>query len=322
MHPGQVGDEVSTGVLRACGLQKSYGDLHAVKSVSFEVQPGQVYGLLGPNGAGKTTTLSMIVGVLEPDHGHVEIAGRQGIRGSDGRPLVGYVPQDVALYPDLTARENIVFFAMLAGLSRREAAREADWALEVVDLLGRANDRVSRLSGGMARRVNIAAGLVHHPKVLTLDEPTVGVDPQSRRFILESIRNLADSDVAVLFSSHYIAEVEQLCDVVGIIDHGQVVAEGPVRQLVQQSGGHAVIRVTTEGPSDELAEALVALPGVENVVADAPNQLAITADDPSVVVPQLFSLASNLAVALGGLEVGGRDLESAFIAVTGRSLRE
>jgi ABC-2 type transport system ATP-binding protein len=309
-------------MLRVCGVQKSYGSLHAVKGLSFEVRPGEVYGLLGPNGAGKTTTLGMIVGVIRPDHGYAEVEGGVGIRDARGNPLIGFVPQDVALYPNLSATENVALFGMLAGMPRREATAAAARALATVDLSSRADDRVARLSGGMARRVNIAAGLVHGPKVLALDEPTVGVDPQSRRFILDGVRALADEGLAVVFSSHYIAEVEQLCDRVGIIDRGQMIAEGTVTQLVRESGGAALVRATTEGPCDDLARAAGELPAAERVSVEERNRLALSTPDPTAVVPALFALAAELRVAVTGLEVGGRDLETAFINLTGRSLRE
>ena len=183
--------------------------------VGFKIAEGEVYGLLGPNGAGKTTTMKMVCGLLEPDKGTISIAGQQAIGNLEVKALIGYVPQDVALYPDLTARENLAFLARLYKLGRRTVASRVDEALELTDLADRRDDRLDSFSGGMKRRLNIAAGLLNHPKLLVLDEPTVGVDPQSRHAILERVQAFGREGLAVVYTTHYMEEAERVCDRVG-----------------------------------------------------------------------------------------------------------
>ena len=218
-------------VLDCAGLTKSFGMRLAVDGVGFRIFEGEVYGLLGPNGAGKTTTMKMVCGLLEPDKGTISIAGRQAIGNLEVKALIGYVPQDVALYPDLTAGENLEFLARLYKLGRRTVAARVDEALELTELTDRRNDRLDSFSGGMKRRMNIAAGLLNHPRLLVLDEPTVGVDPQSRHAILERVQAFGREGLAVVYTTHYMEEAERVCDRVGIIDHGHPVAIGSVEDL-------------------------------------------------------------------------------------------
>ena len=226
-----------TSVLTCAGLHKRFGDLEAVAGVSFTIAPGETYGLLGPNGAGKTTTISMVCGLLEADAGEVFVAGeRMTTTTTSIRALVGYVPQDIAIYPDLTGRENLVFFARLQGLPRTAARERAAEVLGVVGLTDRADDRSSEYSGGMKRRLNIGIGLLHRPTLLVLDEPTVGVDPQSRNAILASVEELAGAGMGVLYTTHYMEEAERLCDRVGIIDAGALRAEGTPKDLMETTG--------------------------------------------------------------------------------------
>lgn len=195
--------------------------------MSLSIAPGETYGLLGPNGAGKTTTIRMVCGLLRPHAGTVRVAGQPVSTGAGpAKRLIGFVPQDVALYPDLSVRENLRFFGRLYRLPRRQRERRVDEVLDLIDLSARAGDRVDSLSGGMRRRLNIGAGLVHAPTLLVLDEPTVGVDPQSRHAILESVHRFGEEGMAVLYTTHYMEEAERLCDRVGIIDRGRLVAEG------------------------------------------------------------------------------------------------
>ncbi|MFZ5870399.1 MAG: ABC transporter ATP-binding protein, partial [Actinomycetota bacterium] len=219
-------------VLECEGLSRRFGDRLAVDDVSFSIAPGETYGLLGPNGAGKTTTIRMVCGLLRPDAGTVRLAGGDVRDNRDARQLVGYVPQEVALYPDLSARENLDFFGRLYGLRGDTLRRRVSDVLALVDLADRAGDRVESFSGGMRRRLNIGAGLVHRPRLLVLDEPTVGVDPQSRHAILASVQRFGAEGMAILYTTHYMEEAERLCRRVGIIDHGRLVAEGTRRELV------------------------------------------------------------------------------------------
>ncbi|HWH31108.1 MAG TPA: ABC transporter ATP-binding protein [Egibacteraceae bacterium] len=220
-------------VLRCEGLRQAYGRRVAVDGVGFTIAEGEAYGLLGPNGAGKTTTISMLCGLLSPDAGHVEVAGhRMDAEPFAAKALIGYVPQELALYPDLSARENLTFFGRVQGLSGAELRARVAHALEVAGLVDRAGDRVEAYSGGMKRRVNIAVGLLHRPKLLVLDEPTVGVDPQSRAAILDTVQALNADGMALLYTSHYMEEVERVCHRIGILDEGRLIAEGTHDELV------------------------------------------------------------------------------------------
>ncbi|MEV0583914.1 ABC transporter ATP-binding protein [Nonomuraea sp. NPDC050310] len=219
-----------TQVVLACeGLSKRFGDRVAVAELSFTIAEGETYGLLGPNGAGKTTAISMIVGIMRPDAGVVRVDGVvHSVRNTAVKAVIGYVPQELGCYPELSARENLRFFARLYGLRGRSRVEEV---LRVVGLEARADEPVSGFSGGMARRLNIGIGLLNHPRLLVLDEPTAGVDPQSRNAILDSVGRLAGEGVAVLYTTHYLEEAERLCDRVGILDEGRLRAEGTKEEL-------------------------------------------------------------------------------------------
>ena len=228
-------------VLVCRGLLKRYDRRVAVDDVGFHILAGERYGLLGPNGAGKTTTISMVCGLLRPDAGDVTVAGARVDPGATAaKAAIGYVPQEIALYPDLTGRENLRFFARLYGL--RGAVRDERVAacLDLVGLADRADERVDKYSGGMQRRLNIAAGLLHEPRLLVLDEPTVGVDPQSRNAILESVEALGQSGLAVLYTTHYMEEAQRLCDRIGILDEGKLIAEGSPQELFALMGDDVV----------------------------------------------------------------------------------
>ena len=244
-------------MLECRGLRRSFGDLVAVDGVGFHIDAGETYGLLGPNGAGKTTTISMIAGLLERDGGEVVVAGEpMTTHAIRAKSAIGYVPQDLAIYPDLSARENLMFFARLYGMPTAEAKRRSAEVLEVTGLADRAGDQTKKYSGGMKRRLNIGIGLLHRPKLLILDEPTVGVDPQSRNAILESVEGLSGEGMAVLYTTHYMEEAERLCDRVGVIDHGQLIAEGTRTELVSLVGERDRVRLSAGG---ELEKAAVAL---------------------------------------------------------------
>ena len=223
--------------LVATEIRKSFDGIHAVDGVSFAIERQEVFGLLGPNGAGKTTTIRMLSTVLPPDSGDVQIGGHSVLRESDEvRKLIGVCPQELALYPELSAMDNLVFFGRLAGLSGRDAKQSAHVNLELVGLAERAKDIVDKFSGGMKRRVNIAIALMTRPQLLFLDEPTVGIDPQSRNHIFDTVLNLRDEGMTVLYTTHYMEEADRLCDRLGIIDHGQLIALGTPHELKSQIG--------------------------------------------------------------------------------------
>ncbi len=226
-------------VLACSGLVRHYGDRVAVQHVGFQVGAGETYGLLGPNGSGKTTIISMIAGILAPDEGTVAVLGQtMSTSAVSAKRCVGLVPQELALYEDLTAHENLRFFGRLQGMGRAVIKQRSETVLELVGLSDRGDDRVNRYSGGMKRRLNIAIGLLHEPKLLILDEPTVGVDPQSRNQILEGILDLRAQGMTVLYTTHYLEEAERLCDRIGILDQGVLIAEGTIPELIDQAALH------------------------------------------------------------------------------------
>ena len=226
-----------TDFLTASGLHKAFGDSIAVDGVSFSIGEGEIFGLLGPNGAGKTTTIRMLSTVLRADGGDVTIGGNSvGADADEVRKIIGVCPQELALYPELSANDNLVFFGRMAGLGGREAKEVARANLETVGLADRAKDKVDNFSGGMKRRVNIAIALMNRPKMLFLDEPTVGIDPQSRNHIFDTVESLRDEGMTVLYTTHYMEEADRLCDRVGVIDHGRLIALGTPRELKARIG--------------------------------------------------------------------------------------
>ncbi len=309
-------------ILTCKGLRKEYGDLVAVDDVSFQIQPGETYGLLGPNGAGKTTAISMIAGLLERDGGEVEVMGMaMDEHAVDAKRHIGYVPQDLAVYPDLSARENLRFFGSLYGMRGAELTDRIDHVLDTIQLTDRADDRTEEYSGGMKRRLNIGIGLLHQPTLLILDEPTVGVDPQSRNAILESVEQLGASGMAVLYTTHYMEEAERLCDRVGIIDEGQLRAEGTQRELARLVGEHDHVKLTA---TRSLAAGAEALGGLEGVVSAAVGDTGIdlVVDDVTHRLPDLLLAARDAGVNVGGVDVHTTNLETVFMKLTGRTLRE
>lgn len=311
----------------ATGLHKTFrgksGDIHAVNDVSLHVDPGETYGLLGPNGAGKTTTISILAGLLRPDDGSVMVAGKS-IRpqSTDGRVAIGLVPQELAVYPDLTADENLQFFARLYGMPRAVAAERIEEVLDVIGLTDRRTDRVDKYSGGMKRRLNIGVGLLHSPRLLILDEPTVGVDPQSRNAILESVEALSAEGMGVLYTTHYMEEAERLCERIGIIDDGRIIAEGTTSELVARIGEHERIRIeiTGELPPDTLGE-IRGLDGISEVVPED-HSITVLTDDGSRRLPSVIERLANGSVTIGSIDVSRPDLEAVFLHLTGKALRE
>jgi ABC-2 type transport system ATP-binding protein len=312
-----------TAAVLAChGLVKAFGERTAVDGVGFSIARGESYGLLGPNGAGKTTTISMLCGLLAPDAGEVVVAGHPMAGGAlDAKAAIGLVPQDVALYDDLTARENLRFFGKLQGLHGRALGTRVDAVLDVVGLADRADERLGAYSGGMKRRANIAAGLLHEPQLLVLDEPTVGVDPQSRNAILESVEALGAEGLSVLYTTHYMEEAERLCDRVGIIDEGRLVAEGARRELVTRVGAGDRIDVSGSGDLDAFAARAGALAGVIGTERRA-EAVAIRVHDAPATLASVVLAAEDAGVSVSGIEVVEPDLEDVFLHLTGKALRD
>lgn len=309
-------------VLRCSGLRKAFGDLQAVADVSFEIAPGETYGLLGPNGAGKTTSISMIAGLLAPDAGEISVLGtRMTPRALTAKAAVGLVPQDLAIYPDLTGRENLHFFGRLQGMGTRDVQARTDEVLEVIGLSDRADDRAGEFSGGMKRRLNIGIGLLHHPTLLILDEPTVGVDPQSRNAILESVETLATEGLAVLYTTHYMEEAERLCRRIAIVDQGHVVAEGTRRELIDLIAEQDVVRLKVAGDVHAAAAACTALPAVTSADAED-DEVVCLLDGAASNLPALLGAVASAEATVVGVAVREPDLEDVFLHLTGRALRD
>ncbi|MCW5714131.1 MAG: ABC transporter ATP-binding protein [Bauldia sp.] len=312
----------SNYVLEATGLRKQFGQLQAVKDISIQIAPGETYGLLGPNGSGKTTTISMICGLLPADGGEVLVAGMPMTTTTlEPKKIVGLVPQDLAIYPDLTARENLTFFGRLYGIPSATLKARVEEVLRVIGLLDRAGDRSGTFSGGMKRRLNIGIGLIHGPSLLVLDEPTVGVDPQSRNSILESIEKLAGAGIAVLYTTHYMEEAERLCDRVAIIDGGEIRAQGTQDELVRLVGENERIKITGSGPIAAAAERMRQIPGVAGASA-ADGELSVLAADAGATLTTVLQELAAQGVAIASVAVEKPDLETVFLHVTGKALRD
>ncbi|MFZ5879273.1 MAG: ABC transporter ATP-binding protein [Chloroflexota bacterium] len=308
--------------IEVLGLRKSFGGNQAVQGVHFEVGQGEIFSLLGPNGAGKTTTISMLSCLLRPDEGDARVMGHS-IR-SDGngvKSVLGVVPQDIALYEDLTARENLSFWGKMYGLRGAALKKRVDEVLDVIGLRERANERVGKYSGGMKRRVNIGVALLHKPKVIYMDEPTVGIDPQSRRNILDSVVALKDQGMTVLYTTHYMEEAQELSNHVGIMDHGQMIACGTHEELVKLVGGQTRIDLTLNVEAAAVMEAWRAVEGVERVSAED-GSIAVLVSDSNLVLPRLFESARAHSARISSVDIREPNLETVFLHLTGRALRD
>lgn len=276
-------------------LTKSYGDIQAVAGVSFEIRAGECFGLLGPNGAGKSTTISMIIGVLRPDSGSVTLDGVGATTALAARRSIGLAPQALALYDELSAQENLEFFGRLYGITGSALAERVEAMLRFVDLLDRRKSRVKTFSGGMKRRLNLAAGLVHEPDILLCDEPTVGVDPQSRNAIFEIIESLKASGKTILYTTHYMEEAQRLCDRVAIIDRGRILALDSVPALVNEHGGSSEVVYTRSGKAEARQATGDPIAAIRDIIAS---------DD------------------IEDLQIHRPSLEAVFLNLTGRTLRD
>lgn len=304
------------------GLVKKYGDRMAVNEVSFCVREGEIFGLLGPNGAGKTTILSILATLLAPDEGQVTIAGHDLPQDGDRvKPLIGFVPQELALYPTLSARDNLAFFGRIYGLGGSALRERIAGVLDLVGLSERAGDAVQTFSGGMKRRLNIAAGLIHQPRLLFLDEPTVGVDPQSRNFIFEHVERLRAEGMTILYTTHYMEEAERLCDRVAIMDEGDILALDSPKGLIGLLGG-GVIYVGL--PGDALETLLPAIRALSHVLTASiqDGRLKIETSEARPALLELIELCNARDVPILSLEVLEPNLESVFLHLTGKRLRD
>jgi linearmycin/streptolysin S transport system ATP-binding protein len=327
-------------ILEVDHLVKKFAEKTAVNDVSFQVEEGEIFGLLGPNGAGKTTAISMLTGVLLPTSGTARIGGYDILKDAQQvKSLIGLVPQDLALYPTLSARANLNFFGGIYGLKGKALQERVDDVLAIVGLTDRQKEAVEKYSGGMKRRVNIAAGLVHQPRLLFLDEPTVGVDPQSRNNIFESVLKLnRERSMSIIYTSHYMEEVELLCNRVAIIDQGVIIALDSIKNLIAMLGG-GVIRVGLRDVTEAQVTQIGALPAVKSAVLAAVSAQETPQAQPGEQVPatnlvkieavhgqqalvNLIGYLSEQDLQITSLEILEPNLESVFLHLTGKKLRE
>jgi ABC-2 type transport system ATP-binding protein len=308
-------------VIQIDQLRKTYGDLVAVNSISFTAEPGKIFGLLGPNGAGKSTTIGCISGLLKPSAGRVLIDRHDVVEEPRAaRAKLGIVPQELALYQDLSASENLVYWASAYGMRGPSLKRRVTEVLELTGLLDRASEQIKNFSGGMKRRLNFAAGIVHHPEVLLLDEPTVGVDPQSRVRLLDLVRRQAAAGMTVLYTTHYMEEAENLCENLAIIDHGEIIASGTLAELREMLGASDLLRLTGRFETVKALETLNRLPGIEIVNVDEEN-LTLAVEQGSRRLPEIFRCLGETGSSVRDTILSQPSLESLFIRLTGKELR-
>ncbi|MBE0685574.1 MAG: ABC transporter ATP-binding protein [Anaerolineaceae bacterium] len=303
-------------------LKKSFGSFQAVQGVDFVIQQGEILSLLGPNGAGKSTTISMLSGLIDPSDGDASIMGFSITRQpQSAKEKLGVVPQDIALYPDLSARENLLFWGKMYDLRGSELKQRVDEVLEIIGLTERQKDRVGKFSGGMKRRVNIAAALMHKPDVVIMDEPTVGIDPQSRRHILDNVKELNRQGMTVLYTTHYMEEAAELSDHIAIMDQGRIIAFGTHDELIKMVGEQTRIDLTFNAEVAAIIPAWKEIEGVSKVDA-TDGKVAALVDDSNRALPRLLEVAAQGGVRILSVDIKEPNLESVFLHLTGRALRD
>ncbi len=303
-------------------LHKTFGDLKAVNGVSFEVETGEIFSLLGPNGAGKTTTISMLSCLLRPDEGDALVMGHSIRDDQMGvKSVLGVVPQEIALYEDMSARENLTFWGKMYGLRGAALKSRVEEVLEVIGLTERAKEYIKKYSGGMKRRVNIGVALLHKPKVVYMDEPTVGIDPQSRRNILDSVVALKNQGMTVLYTTHYMEEAQELSDHIAIMDTGKMIAYGTNEELVKIVGEMDHIELTINTESERVVQSWKNAQGVKQVTTKD-GTLTVLADDSNEVLPRLFESAAANGVRITSVAIQEPNLEAVFLHLTGKALRD
>ncbi len=303
-------------------LHKYFGDVKAVDGIDFTVQAGEIFSLLGPNGAGKTTTISMISCLLRPNEGDVLVLGHSVRKDPQAvKACLGVVPQEIALYEDLSARENLIFWGKMYGLRGETLRKRVNEVLDVIGLADRQKGLVGKFSGGMKRRLNIGIALLHKPQLIIMDEPTVGIDPQSRRSILESVLQLNREGATVLYTTHYMEEAQELSDHIAIMDHGKLIAMGTHSELVKIVGEMDRLDITLSADAPQILESWKTIPGVHQVTSED-GHLSLLVDDSNLALPKLFEVVGNTKIRITSVEIHEPNLEAVFLHLTGRALRD
>lgn len=307
--------------LEITNLKKSYGDFQAVKGLSFSINEGDIFGLLGPNGAGKSTTMSMICGILKPTDGNITILGSDFKKNkSNIAREIGFVPQNIALYDNYTAYENVKFFGRIYGLKGKSLDEAINKALEFTGLLDVKNKRAGEFSGGMMRRLNIACAIVHSPKLIIMDEPTVGIDPQSRNHILESVKKLNEKGATIIYTTHYMEEVESICNSIAIIDHGEIIAKGTGDELKEKVSTDKILNITVDNNDFDI-NILKSISGV--ISADLTDSiLKITSDKDIYNLDEIIKVLKENNIKILDVKFDVVNLETVFLTFTGRKLRD
>jgi ABC-2 type transport system ATP-binding protein len=312
----------NSAAIEVQNLVRSFGETKAVQGISFEVSQGEIFSLLGPNGAGKTTAISILSCLLRPDEGDALIMGNSILtHPNEVKAVLGVVPQEIALYEDLTARENLTFWGKMYSLRGSALKLRVDEVLDIIGLRDRANERVGKYSGGMKRRVNIGVALLHKPRVIYMDEPTVGIDPQSRRNILDSVVSLKDQGMTVLYTTHYMEEAQELSNHIAIMDHGKLMAYGTHDELVKLVGQQTRIDLTLNVDANRVLDTWQKLDGVTRVSAED-GKVSVLVEDSNLVLPRLFESAAKLSTRITSVDIQEPNLEAVFLHLTGRALRD